>query len=170
MADHGFNIAANFGPVSGRCGGRFGHGDDAAIWPRAGGNSGDSCIQIGKAQLQLLPTRSLRPKQISLPYRAGVLVRKKNAQSNHVGADREKWICPLRGFVNIDIEALGGERNLFKLGALLIVLGSLDLRLMLGLFGVFCQPATACSSLWQAASASAGSRATTNIFWASIFL
>jgi hypothetical protein len=57
--------------------------------------------------------------------------------------------------VDVDIEALGGDRNLVKLGAFLIALGGVCLCLMLGLFGVFCQ---ACDGVFFPVASGEGER------------
>ena len=93
-------------------------------------------LEVGEAQLELLAARGLGPQQGSLPHRAGVGVGQDDAQRQRVGADGKKRIGPRGGVVNIDIEALGGQRNLLELGALLVALGGRGLGLVLGFDGV----------------------------------
>ena len=136
LADNSFHIAADHAAVFGRGGRRFGDRDDTAVGPRACRNGDDCLIEIGQTQLEFLATGCLRAEQSSLPQWAGIRVRQNNAQRQRVGADRKKGISPRSGVVDVDIEALGGQRNLIQVSALLVTLGSSGLGLVLGLGGV----------------------------------
>ena len=116
--------------------GRFGDGDHAAIAPSAGRDGDDGLVEVGEAQLEFLSASGLGAEQGSLADRAGIGVGQKDAKGDDVGADGKKWVGPRGGVVDIDVKALGGQRNLVKLGALGVALGGGGLGLMLGFFGV----------------------------------
>ena len=136
LTDDGFEVAANSWAVFRRRGGGFRDRDYSAIGPCSGGNGGDGSVEVGEMQLQLLPPCRHGTKQRSLPHGAGVGISQNDAQSNGVSANHEEGICPLRGVVDINVEALGGQWNLVKLGAFLVPLLCRLVRPMLGVYSV----------------------------------
>ncbi len=137
LADDGFNIAADHGAVVGRGGGGFDYSDDTAVVPCACRDGGHCLVEIGEAQRELLAPRGRGAKHASFTGWAGILVGQNDAESEHVGADGKKWIGPSRRVMDIDIKALGGQRDQVELGSLLVVLVGRGLGLVLSLGGVF---------------------------------
>ena len=123
LLNGGLDIAADLDAIFAGGFRGFGHGDHTAVPPGAGRNSDYSPGQIGGAQLELLAPRRLGAKQRSLSNWAGIGVSQNDPKGKGVGADRKKGIGPLGRIVDIDIKALGGQRDLGELGPLLVALG-----------------------------------------------
>jgi len=132
VLDGGFEVAADLRPVFSWSLGQLGDGDHAAVVPCAGGDGNDGFIEIGGPQLQFLATCAFWPKNRALAYVAGVCIGQQDAESEVLRAHDEKGIRPPRGFVDIDIKALGGQRNLLKLCAVQVELAFFGLCLLFG--------------------------------------
>ena len=122
LLDDGFDIAAEPWAVALVGAGGFGYSDYAAIMPRAGRESDERLRQIGGANLKLLAASAFGTEHGSLADGTGVGVRKGDAHTDEIHVDGEERIAPRAGFVNVDVHALGGERNLGELTAELFLI------------------------------------------------
>ena len=132
LLDGGFDVAADLGAVLGGGGGRFSDGDDAAIAPGFGGQGGDGLGEVGEADLHLLAAGGLGAEQGALAHGTGVGVCEQDAEIDFVGLDGEEGIFPAGGVVDVDVEALGGERDGGERGALLVTKSGGGLSFLLG--------------------------------------
>jgi len=135
LLDGGLNVAADFGAVCGCGKGGLGDGDDASVAPCRGRDGDDGLGEVCGVQLEFLAAGGLRAEHGSLAYGAGVGVGDGDAENDDIRTDGEEGIGPGGRLMDIDIEALGGQRNEVKLGSLLVALSGRGLYLVLGVDG-----------------------------------